>query len=127
GKSRAFVNDTPVNLADLQELAGRLIDVHSQHQTMEIADSRFQFEILDAVAGNGGLLRDYRGKLAAFKNVDRELSDARQALRDALKESDYHTFLLEELLAARLEDGQQQTLEAEYEKGSNVETIRQHL
>lgn len=127
GKSRAFVNDTPVNLADLQQLAVRLIDVHSQHQTAEITDAGFQLAMLDAVAGHQETLADYTRILSEYKKLNTQLTAARDKKSAAIKESDYLSFLLEELTAAQLIDGEQETLEAEFEKGSNVEAIRQHL
>lgn len=127
GKSRAFVNDTPVNLADLQQLAVRLIDVHSQHQTAEITDAGFQLAMLDAVAGQQETLSDYARILSEYKKLNAQLTAAREKKSAAIKESDYLTFLLEELTAAQLTMGEQETLEAEFEKGSNVEAIRQHL
>lgn len=127
GKSRAFVNDTPVVLADLQDLATRLIDVHSQHQTGELAETGFQFEMLDAVAGHSLLMKQYRQVLSDYKKTESELADAQLRKRNAVKDEDYNSFLLQELLDARLQDGMQQTLESDLEKLSNVETIRVQL
>lgn len=127
GKSRAFVNDTPIGLSDLQELATRLIDVHSQHQTGELTETGFQFEILDAVAGHSETLKEYKQTLTTYKKTLSELTDAEQQKRDAVKEEDYNSFLLQELLDARLQDGMQQTLEADFEKLNNVEAIRSQL
>jgi len=127
GKSRAFINDSPVNLNELQELGAFLIDIHSQHQTRELSNEEYQIEILDAVAGNQQLVAEYRKQLTKYQT---QKSDYRKlvAQKEALaKEKDYNSFLLTELLAANLKAGEQEELEAVLEKLSNVEAIREAL
>ncbi|HEX8563461.1 MAG TPA: DNA repair protein RecN [Flavobacterium sp.] len=127
GKSRAFVNDSPVNLQELQDLGDFLIDIHSQHQTRELSEESFQFEILDAIAGNHSDLRTYSGLLKKYKNDKNELNGLQQQLQQSVKEQDYNVFLLEELLAAQLKAGEQEELEILYEQLNNVELIKEQL
>lgn len=127
GKSRAFINDTPVNLAELQELSNFLIDIHSQHQTQELSDDVVQFQIIDSVASNFNLINEYSSKLKEFKKYKSELKSKNEFLQSVLKEQDYNTFLLEELLAANLKSGEQEELELQFEKLNNVEFIKENL
>lgn len=127
GKSRAFINDTPVNLQELQQLGDFLIDIHSQHQTQELSEDNFQFRIIDAVAGNKTLLLEYAGLLKSYKKDKSRLAEFHSELQQILKEHDYNNFLLEELLSAQLKAGEQQELEAMHEQLSNVEFIRENL
>ena len=126
GKSRAFVNDSPVNLQELQELGNRLIDIHSQHQTGELSEERFQFAIIDAIADNSELLDQYVSTLKAYKQHQSELALVTQQRNDAIKEQDYNRYLLDELLAANLQPNQQNELELEANKLGNVELIREN-
>lgn len=127
GKSRAFINDTPVNLQELQQLGDFLIDIHSQHQTQELSEDNFQFRIIDAVAGNKTLLLEYAGLLKSYKKDKSRLAEFHSELQQILKEHDYNNFLLEELLSAQLKAGEQQELEVLHEQLSNVEFIRENL
>jgi DNA repair protein RecN (Recombination protein N) len=127
GKSRAFINDSPVNLQELQELGDYLIDIHSQHQTHELSDEQYQLYILDAVVGNGNLLAEYEKQLSEYKNLKAELKKLAEQKEALSKEQDYNTFLLEELNAANLKAGEQEELESELEKLSNVEFIKEAL
>lgn len=127
GKSRAFVNDSPVNVQDLQELGDFLIDIHSQHQTLSLSEEEFQFNIIDAIGANDDLLSDYRQKLKAYKHSKSELSSLQENLQQTLKEHDYNVFLLDELVSVNLKAGEQQQLEEIYEQLNNVEFIREHL
>lgn len=127
GKSRAFINDTPVNLQELQELGLFLIDIHSQHQTQELSEDHFQFQVIDSIAGNKNNIAAYSVKLKSYKHDKNQLNTLNEQLSNVLKEQDYNTFLLEELLSAQLKTGEQQELEAIYEQLSNVELIRENL
>ena len=127
GKSRAFVNDSPVNLQQLQELGDFLIDIHSQHQTRELSEEDFQFKIIDAIAANQPLLVEYKTLLTSYKKNKSVLASLNTQLLEATKEHDYNTFLLDELLVANLKAGQQEELESLYEQLSNVELIRENL
>jgi DNA repair protein RecN (Recombination protein N) len=127
GKSRAFINDTPVNLQELQELSLYLIDVHSQHQTQELSEESFQFQIIDSIAGNQDIISEYSTVLKSYKKQKADLLQLNTQIQLALKEQDYNTFLLEELLAAKLESCDQLELEAVFEKLTNVEAIKENL
>ncbi len=127
GKSRAFINDTPVNLQELQNLGLYLIDIHSQHQTQELSEEIFQFQIIDAIANNNELISNYILNLKIFKKQKSSLLLLKENMHTALKEQDYNTFLLEELLTARLELCDQTELEATFEKLTNVEFIKENL
>jgi DNA repair protein RecN (Recombination protein N) len=127
GKSRAFINDSPVNLQELQELGDYLIDIHSQHETRELSEAHFQFRIIDSIAGNNDLLNDYGTSLKSYKLSKSTLDDLNARLRDAVKEQDYNSFLLEELLSAQLKPGEQEEMEALFSKLNNVEFIKENL
>lgn len=125
GKSRAFVNDSPVNLNVLQELSESLIDIHSQHQTTELSDENYQIQVVDAVAGNRQLLENYQLNLKKYKKNNSELKSLKERQTELIKEQDYSNFLLEELQAADLIKLNQTELEEEYEKLNNVEFVRE--
>lgn len=127
GKSRAFINDTPVNLEVLQTLSAGLIDIHSQHQTLELTNDDFQFEIIDALAENQKLLSDYQIELQNYKSYISELSALKLEQAEALKALDYNQFLLNELETINLESTDLSGLEQEYEALSNVEFIAEQL
>jgi DNA repair protein RecN (Recombination protein N) len=127
GKSRAFINDSPVNLQQLQELGDFLIDIHSQHETRELAEAAYQFRIIDAFAGNDAALEAYQSTLAAYRKLKLKRSDTEGRFRDALKERDYNAFLLDELSAADLKAGEQEELESVQGQLANVELIREQL
>ncbi|WP_034040266.1 DNA repair protein RecN [Wocania ichthyoenteri] len=127
GKSRAFVNDSPVNLNSLQLLGERLIDIHSQHQTLQLISNDFQFQVIDALANNNELLQSYALELKAYKKLQKELQELLNFQDEAIKEHDYNTFLLNELVEANLIEGEQQALEEEYETLNNIEGIKEKL
>lgn len=127
GKSRAFVNDSPVNLQELQELGEMLLDIHSQHQTRELTEENYQIDILDAVANNGELVTGYKNALSDFKTIQKELKQLISEKEALIKEHEYNSFLLNELLAANLIDGEQEVLEQELEQLSNVEFIKENF
>ena len=127
GKSRAFINDTPVNLNELQRLSNYLIDIHSQHQTQELSDDDVQFKIIDSVAANSNLIFEYSLKLKDLKKLKSDLKSKNEQLKIVLKEQDYNSFLLEELLAANLKTDEQEELEAQFEKLNNVEFIKENI
>jgi DNA repair protein RecN (Recombination protein N) len=127
GKSRAFINDTPVNLNELQELSNYLIDIHSQHQTQELSDDSVQFQIIDSVASNEAVLEEYATQLKEYKKINSDIKSKRELLLSLSKEQDYNSFLLEELLAAKLKSGEQELLESQFEKLNNVELINENL
>ncbi|MCB4797484.1 DNA repair protein RecN [Neotamlana laminarinivorans] len=127
GKSRAFVNDSPVNLSSLQLLGERLIDIHSQHQTMQLTDNNYQFQVIDALAKNDKNLEDYKTELKAYKKLQKEYNELLTFQSEAIKEHDYNTFLLNELNEANLVDGELKSLEEEYETLNNIENIQEKL
>ena len=127
GKSRAFINDTPVTLDILSQLGDKLIDVHSQHQTLQLADTDFQLKVIDALAGNEYLLSDYTSQLSIYQNALKELNQLIDFQKDANKEYEYNSFLLNELELAGLKVGMQEDLEEQYEQLSNVETLIEQL
>ena len=127
GKSRAFVNDSPVNLQELQELGAMLLDIHSQHQTRELTEENYQIDILDAVANNGSVVISYKNALADFKSTQKQLKQIFAEKEVLVKEYEYNSYLLQELLAAHLVNGEQEDLEQELEQLSNVEFIKENL
>lgn len=127
GKSRAFVNDSPVNLQELQKLGEFLIDIHSQQQTRELSYELYQMQILDAVAGNASLLETYKKQHTAYKAVVSQLKKLTDQKSTLSKEQDYNTFLLNELVSANLKAGEQVELEEALEQLSNVEFIKENI
>lgn len=127
GKSRAFVNDSPVTLDILKRLGEQLIDVHSQHQTLQLTENDFQLKVVDALASNSDNLKSYKTVLEHYKKTSKELQELLDFQSDSIKEHDYNSFLLTELQAAPLKDGIQEELESEYEQLSNVEQIMELL
>lgn len=124
GKSRAFVNDTPVGLSQLQALGGYLVDIHSQQETNSFATEVFQLEVLDALAGNVPILQGYQNALLEFTSISKQLEKQLSQKEAALKELDYHTFLQQELMEASLHTIDQQALETNYNTLNNAEEIQ---
>ena len=127
GKSRAFINDTPVTLLVLTALRARLIDIHSQHQTLQVSDQEFQFQLLDAVANNKSKLASYQSGLASYTKEKKKLEEIQHAQREAHLQYDYNSHLYNELFEAKLIEDEQELLEEKLEKINNVEEIKQNL
>ena len=127
GKSRAFVNDTPVKLSVLNELRVKLIDVHSQHQTMQLSDNSFQFTILDALAKNKSELEKYVVEFKKLNQLKKEFQDLEQAQKEANQKHDYNLHLFNELDEANIKVDEQEGLEEELEKLNNIEDIKLNL
>jgi len=127
GKSRAFINDTPVTLLVLSALRARLIDIHSQHQTLQVSDQEFQFQLLDAVANNESKLASYQIGLASYTKEKKKLEEIQHKQREAHLQYDYNSHLYNELLEAKLIEDEQELLEEKLEKINNVEEIKQNL
>ncbi|QSW89507.1 DNA repair protein RecN [Flavobacterium endoglycinae] len=127
GKSRAFINDSPVNLQELQDLSFFLIDIHSQQQTQELSDESVQFKIIDAISNNAETISDYQKSLKIYKSEKSKLNALLKKQSDSGKEQEYNTFLLNELVSAKLKSGEQAELEADYEKLNNVEIIKESI
>ena len=127
GKSRAFVNDTPVTLNVLNELRSKLIDVHSQHQTMQLSDASFQFEILDALAKNTDRIASYKRGFIQLSSLKKELLSLETAQKEANKQYDYNLHLFTELEDANIKEDEQLGLEEKLEKLNNIEDIKLNL
>lgn len=127
GKSRAFVNDSPVSLSVLVELGGRLLDIHSQNETAELFGAEFQLSLLDAWGQNKALTSEYRERFYQWKRLRREWEELNEKQLLWLREQDYQQFLLTELEEARLDQWDVRQLEQEREEQSNCERIRAHL
>lgn len=123
GKSRAFVNDVPATLQNLQQLGEALIDIHTQHQTQELFNENYQLNLIDVYANNTSLLKDYQQELASFKKIQQQLNQLKGNQAQALKELDYNSFLLDELVQANLKSGEQEELESQFEVLANVEKV----
>lgn len=127
GKSRAFVNDSPLTLDILVQLGKRLIDIHSQHQTLQLTEHDFQLKMIDAFADNTKLLAKYKTKLDNYRSTLQEFDKLIEFQKNANKEYDYNTFLLNELEAIVLEEGLQENLEDQFQQLNNVETVLENL
>jgi DNA repair protein RecN (Recombination protein N) len=127
GKSRAFINDSPVNLQELQELGLFLIDIHSQQQTQGLSEENVQFEIIDAVSNNKEVVMEYQSLLKSYKSDKSKMNVLVKKQSESAKEQEYHAFLLNELVEAQLKSGEQEILEADFEKLNNVEIIKESI
>ncbi len=127
GKSRAFINDTPVNLNQLKELTSKLIDVHSQHQTLLLRENSFQLSVVDAIAANKSLLKQYKVAYKKWQKLSAELAIAQSENQKAKTELDYLNFLVDELSKAQLKQGEQELLEEELEVQNHSEDIKTKL
>ena len=124
GKSRAFVNDTPVNNQILQRLTEALIDLHQQFDVLDIHNINFQLRMIDALADNGDLLKTYQARFRQYQADRRQLAELSERSDQAAKEMDFLRFQLEELQQAELTDGEQEQLEAEQARLANAEDIK---
>lgn len=127
GKTRAFINDTPVNLAILKKLGEKLIDVHSQHASLEINDEEFQLLVIDTVAGNQNLLSNYRKVFKSYKKAQTQLRDLISQSEQSKADLDYFQFQFEELEKAKLIAGEQVELVKEFDALSHAEDIKKNL
>lgn len=127
GRSRAFVNDTPVQLTVLRELSTRLLDIHSQHNNMLLSQSSFQLSILDSIAGNGELLNDYRLAYQEYRDAVRRLDETQSEIERLRRDEDYIRFQLTELQGLQLKPNEDQELEATLGKLSNVTGLKEIL
>jgi DNA repair protein RecN (Recombination protein N) len=124
GKSRAFINDTPVNLTQLSELSSLLVDLHQQFDTLELEKSDFQREVIDALAGQAELLQGYTRTFREYARLQKELRELQGRRDHANKESDHNKFLLDELLEAALQEGEIEALEAEQQMLAHAGEIK---
>lgn len=124
GKSRAFINDTPVALNQLKELGNFLIDIHSQHKTLEIFGESFQTGVLDAFAKNKDLISEYQGLYESYKKTKSEVTALEKQAAESKKESEYLHFRYDELEKAKLQEGEQKELEDELDILTHNEDIK---
>jgi DNA repair protein RecN (Recombination protein N) len=124
GKSRAFINDTPVNLIILKELGDRLIDIHSQHQTLMLNDNSFQLNVIDSFAGNIKLRNDYKTVYKNYRGLKKEYDELRERAEKNKADLEYYQFQLTQLEEARLITGEQEELEKEQEMLGHTEEIK---
>ena len=127
GKSRAFINDTPVNLPLVRELGIRLVDIHSQHQNLNLNDHRFQLMVVDTVAGNRNLLAAYCDQFRKYTELGVRLEDLREKARQARTDLDYFTFQFNQLEESQLSSDEQGSLEQELQTLDHAEEIKRNL
>lgn len=127
GKSRGFINDTPVTLAQMKELGEMLIDVHSQHQNLLLQKENFQLSVVDIIAQNENERNVYASAYNAYKKADEELQTLRRQVEANRLNEDFMRFQLDELCAAGLQEGEQETLEQEQQEASHSEEIKDAL
>ena len=127
GRSRAFINDTPVGLNQLRELSTRLLDIHSQHSNMLLSQPLFQLSILDSIADNGALLERYRKQYQQYKEDERLLLETRRSIEQMRHNEDYIRFQLDQLQALQLQPDEDQELEALQSKLSNITELKEAL
>ncbi|UYQ93586.1 DNA repair protein RecN [Chitinophaga horti] len=127
GKSRAFVNDTPVNLSQLNELSRLLVDLHQQFDTLDLGRSDFQREVVDALAGQPEVLQQYAQLFSKYTSLQKELKDLAAQRDNANKEYDYNKFLLDELEEAAFTENELETLDTELKALSHAEEIKNSL
>ncbi|MBQ4380114.1 MAG: DNA repair protein RecN [Bacteroidaceae bacterium] len=127
GKSRAFINDTPVQLTLLKTLGDRLIDIHSQHQNLLLSQANFQLSVLDTIAENAPLLQQYQTEYSAYRQLCDDYDQAVNQAQQSHDDEEYLRFQLQQLTDAKLQDGEQADLEAEQEILEHAEEIKQAL
>ena len=127
GRSRSFVNDSPVSVQLLSSLSSGLIDIHSQHQTMLLSDRHFQMSLLDHFAGDGKLLDDYRTLYRSYNALRSEIERLESSMEKARADYDFNVSRLEKLTAANLRAGELEELEMEQKQLANAEEIKEGL
>lgn len=127
GKSRAFINDTPVTLEVMRKIGARLMDIHSQHETLELADRIFQLELIDLYAGNEPLVEEYQSLWKSYQTAKREYERLVQESTQLKQEADFVLFQFKELSEANLEETEQEKLESELKIMENAEYIKTQL
>lgn len=127
GKSRAFINDTPVTLSQLKQFTSLLVDLHQQFDTLELGDSEFQREVIDALAAHKPVLKQYQEAYTQYSDTQKSLSAAKEQQASANKELDYYTFLYTELEDAHWKENELEALDAELKLLGNAENIKSVL
>lgn len=127
GKSRSFINDTPVSLSQLKELSELIVDIHSQHETLFLKQRKFQLSVLDAFAGIEVELNEYGLNFSEYKNLQKRLSELEEVEKKSKADQDYYQFLFTELEEVSLKEGEQEKLEQELSTGTHAEEIKSNL
>ncbi len=127
GKSRSFINDSPVNLNILKELGLRFIDIHSQHENLNLGNSQFQLKVIDSYSKSGELLKQYQEKFILYRNLSKEYMDLLERSQQSQADADYFNFQHDQLNAAKLVENEQEELELELEKLKHAEEIKTSL
>jgi DNA repair protein RecN (Recombination protein N) len=127
GKSRAFINDTPVNLGQLKELGSHLIDVHSQHETLLLNSKSFKFSVIDSFAGHSDKLKQYKEHYSNLAESKKILAELVEEQKQSKLDIDYFQFQLDELLEANIKPDEQEQIELELKTLSNAEMIKETL
>lgn len=127
GKSRAFINDTPVSLNQLRDLSNRLIDIHSQHENLLLSNDTYQLEVVDVIAQNSKVLSDYRNKYHEWRSLQTELKQLQKIAEKQAADSDFIEFQFQQLVDANLVENEQAELELEQETLSHAEEIKSEL
>jgi DNA repair protein RecN (Recombination protein N) len=124
GKSRGFINDTPVTVNLLRELGEKLIDIHSQHQTLMLGENAFQLNVIDSFAGTLNMINEYRKVWSAYRNLKREFNEAMESAEKNRADLEYYSFQLNQLEEAKLVEGEMEELEREQDVLSHAEEIK---
>jgi DNA repair protein RecN (Recombination protein N) len=124
GKSRAFINDTPVNVSILHELGLKLIDIHSQHQSLELNEKHYQLKLVDVVAGNSEIVKNYYSEYRKYLSIQDDLTHTQLLAEQSKKDLDYYGFQFNQLSEAKLVEDEQEVLETLLEKLTHAEEIK---
>ena len=127
GKSRAFINDTPVNLKTLESFSQQIVDIHSQHQNLQIKEETFKLAVLDTMAQQNDYLESYREKFYQYKKQEQEYQSLLKESKKSQQEADYWQFQWEQLSEAQLQEDEQEELEQFLEQSKHTEEIKQHI
>ena len=127
GKSRAFINDTPVNLIQLKELSSLLVDLHQQFDTLDLGNNDFQREVMDALADNTVLIQEYRNSFSQYTTVKKQLDDLKRKQQEANATLDYNQFQYDELAEANFKENELEDAETELKLLSHAEEVKQQL
>ena len=127
GKSRAFINDSPVNLNQLSVVSSHIIDIHSQHQTLELTENNFQFEVIDSISNNLDIIEDYKKTLVLFNQKQKELDQLIANKDELIKTLDYNLFLANEIKSSNILSENLDSLEENQRNLANFNAIKEEL
>ncbi|MBN2166056.1 MAG: DNA repair protein RecN [Marinilabiliaceae bacterium] len=127
GKSRAFINDTPVNLSLLKDFVSQLVDIHSQHQTLLLSENHYQLDVVDSVSNSNRLLKDYKAIFNSYNILSKQLADVEDKHKQQLSEVEFWTFQFNQLNEAKLVEDEQTELEHKLQKLTHAEEIKVNL